>query len=165
MGRVGGSKPRARGPLDRGRRRVCHTGRALRRTLSLEESRAATIPAGIAFPDVPGWLDVGHPDTCEELAQTALASGATIVRDVREVTVTAGSRPSVDYAIDGVTRSVAARMIVGADGRNSTTRRQMGIELEQSAVRTHGAGCWCRASMHGRWTSGRWARSATSTTS
>ncbi len=113
--------------------------------LSFEESRAATIPAGIAFPDLPGWIEVGHPFACEALAQTALASGATIARGVRDVAVAAGSRPSVDYSIDGASRSVATRMIVGADGRSSTTRRQIGIDLEFMGRTPHRAGSWYSA--------------------
>src|SRR5207237_9590825 len=51
-----------------------------------------------------------------------------------------GPQPLVTYARDGQTTSVTPRLVVGADGRESTVRRQLGFELHATEPRTMGAG-------------------------
>jgi 2-polyprenyl-6-methoxyphenol hydroxylase-like FAD-dependent oxidoreductase len=92
------------------------------------------------LPGVPGALDVGHPEACEALIQAAGAAGATVIRGVGDVEIRAGSSPEVVYEHDDVAHEVSCRLIVGADGRMSTIRRQLGIELQQTTARTIGGG-------------------------
>jgi 2-polyprenyl-6-methoxyphenol hydroxylase-like FAD-dependent oxidoreductase len=89
---------------------------------------------------VRGSLDVGHPEACEALNRAAADAGASVVRGVGDVGVTAGPRPIVRYEHDDVEHVVSCRLVVGADGRMSTVRRQLGIGLHQTEPRTMGGG-------------------------
>ncbi len=75
----------------------------------------------------PPLLCLGHPRMCNVLDQAATAAGATFLRGVRQTRVTAGSRPVVSFELDGETRELHPRLVVGADGRHGQTRRQLGI--------------------------------------
>src|SRR5207237_6765869 len=59
---------------------------------------------------------------------------------VERVTVAAGPSPSVTYTVDGAEQHVACRLVVGADGRESTVRRQLGVDLHVAEPRLLGAG-------------------------
>jgi 2-polyprenyl-6-methoxyphenol hydroxylase-like FAD-dependent oxidoreductase len=103
---------------------------------SIEEALARTQDLTQLLPEVPGGLDVSHPAACEALAATAEASGAHLVRGVSDLAVTAGTRPEVRFAEDGREQRVSCRLVVGADGRTSQVRRQLGLPLRGTAVRT-----------------------------
>jgi 2-polyprenyl-6-methoxyphenol hydroxylase-like FAD-dependent oxidoreductase len=92
------------------------------------------------LPGVPGGLHLGHPETCQALADEAVAAGACLLRGVSAVEVRAGTDPSVRFARGGNPEEVHPRLIVGADGRTSTVRAQAGIPLRRDADRTVGAG-------------------------
>ncbi|MBY8889355.1 FAD-dependent monooxygenase [Streptomyces sp. PTM05] len=92
------------------------------------------------LPGIRGVLDVGHPEACEALATAAEEAGATVVRGIGDVMVTAGSAPSVRYELDGMEYEVPCRLVVGADGRMSTVRRQLGIPLTQTPPNSLGGG-------------------------
>lgn len=81
------------------------------------------------LPGVPGPLAIGHPQACQALFDAAVAAGAEEVRGVEGFEVEAGARPRVRYAVDGQAREAEARLVVGADGRNSQVRKQLGVEL------------------------------------
>ncbi len=87
-------------------------------------------------PGVPGTLNVGHPEACEALAQAAAIAGATVVRGVGEVQIEPGATPAVQYEHDGTTSRLRCRLVVGADGRLSTVRRQVDIRLQETTPRT-----------------------------
>jgi 2-polyprenyl-6-methoxyphenol hydroxylase-like FAD-dependent oxidoreductase len=92
------------------------------------------------MPGVPGGLALGHPATCQALADAAVTAGARLLRGVTAVEVHAGDRPRVGFDHDGVTHEVRPRLVVGADGRASGVRRQLGIPLHRGAERTFAAG-------------------------
>ena len=102
------------------------------------EERA--IPLDRLLPGVPGALDVGHPQACESLAQAAAEAGATVLRGVGDVEVVPGVRPTLRYELDDLTTAVSAGLVVGADGRTSSVRRQLGLALHETAPRTMGGG-------------------------
>jgi len=87
------------------------------------------------FPGVPGPLCASHPGMCQALAEDAVRSGAELVRGVTEVRVQTGRRPSLTF-LNGAEREVRPRLIIGADGRTSTVRRQSGIHLNKAPA-TH----------------------------
>ena len=91
-------------------------------------------------PGVPGVLDVGHPQACEELAAAAVAAGATVLRGVGDVEVVPGTPASLRYELDDLVTTVSAGLVVGADGRMSSVRRQLGLALHETAPRTLGGG-------------------------
>jgi 2-polyprenyl-6-methoxyphenol hydroxylase-like FAD-dependent oxidoreductase len=105
-----------------------------------QHAEAAASALDGLLPGVPGALDVGHPQACEALATAAARAGARVVRGVGDVEVVAGAAPVVRYEHDDVAHEAAARLVVGADGRMSTVRRQAGIALEQTTPRTMGGG-------------------------
>jgi 2-polyprenyl-6-methoxyphenol hydroxylase-like FAD-dependent oxidoreductase len=105
-----------------------------------EVAEANAVPLDGFVPGVPGSLNVGHPQACEALAQAAAEAGASVVRGVGEVVVTPGSAPAIAYDLDDVPHHVRCRLVVGADGRSSSVRRQVGIELHETIPRIAAAG-------------------------
>lgn len=105
-------------------------------TVAAEDAEAQALPLGMFAEGVPGFLDVGHPQASQALADHAVEAGATLVRGVGEVELTAGARPSVRYERDGAVHEVRPRVVVGADGRASTVRKQLGLDLHETTPRT-----------------------------
>jgi 2-polyprenyl-6-methoxyphenol hydroxylase-like FAD-dependent oxidoreductase len=105
-------------------------------TLTPQEAEAQRFPLGVFAEGVPGFLDVGHPQASEALLENAIAAGAHVVRGVGDVEVAAGAAPSVRYELDGSAHETRPRIVVGADGRASTVRKQLGIELQETTART-----------------------------
>ena len=90
----------------------------------------AMIPLSIMVEGIPGALNMRHPDACQALIDAAVAAGATVVRGVHDVHLSAGQTVSVTYTSDGAGET-RARLVVGADGRSSTVRRQANISLQR----------------------------------
>ncbi|MFF2774209.1 FAD-dependent oxidoreductase [Streptomyces sp. NPDC058052] len=105
-----------------------------------ETARANALHLDDMLPGIRGVLDVGHPEACEALASAAAQAGATVVRGVGDVMVTGGAHPSVRYEHDDVECEVPCRLVVGADGRTSTVRRQLGVSLTQTPPNSLGGG-------------------------
>jgi len=100
------------------------------------------------FPGVQGPLCASHPRMCQALAEDAVRSGADLVQGVAGVRVQTGRRPSITF-LNGAEREVRPRLIIGADGRASTVRRQSGIHLNKvpathvvSGLLVEGASRW-----------------------
>lgn len=98
-------------------------------------AEAARSDRSTFFPGVQGPLCASHPGACRALAEAAVRSGAEQVRAVAGVRVQAGKRPLISFR-NGTEREVRPRLIIGADGRASTVRRQSGIHLN-TAPGTH----------------------------
>jgi len=95
-------------------------------------AEAAALPLAGLLPDIPGPLCIGHPKSCQLLHDTAVASGATVLRGVSDIlTLAFGASPSVSYLHDGAEHTAMCKIIVGADGRGSIVRRMAGIELHR----------------------------------
>ncbi len=90
----------------------------------------APIPMSMMVEGIPGALNMRHPDACQALIDAAAAAGATVVRGVHDVKLSAGQPVSVTYTTDRA-EEMRARLVVGADGRSSTVRRQAGIVLQR----------------------------------
>jgi 2-polyprenyl-6-methoxyphenol hydroxylase-like FAD-dependent oxidoreductase len=100
------------------------------------QAEVAVPPLDGILPGVPGVLHVGHPQACEALTQAAAAAGAIVIRGVSDVELNSGDAPMVRYQQDDVGHELRCRLVVGADGRVSTVRRRLGIELHQTTPRT-----------------------------
>ncbi len=98
------------------------------------------VPVSIAVPDVGGTLNLRHPIACQTLLESAESAGARVVRGVKDVRLTGGSNPHLTYDLDGECIELTAALVVGADGRASTIRRQSGIELHHQNPVSHIAG-------------------------
>lgn len=79
---------------------------------------------------VSGSMNMGHPAACQALLDAATDAGANVIREVTGVTVAPGVRPVVSWNVAGERYETAPDLVVGADGRASTVRKQSGIELE-----------------------------------
>lgn len=101
----------------------------------LAQAEAVAPPLDQILHGVRGALDVGHPEACEALTRAAAAAGATVIRGVGDVDVEPGDAPVVRYEHDDVAHELRCRVVVGADGRMSTVRRRLGIELNQTTPR------------------------------
>jgi menaquinone-9 beta-reductase len=104
------------------------------------DGEPAEIPVAMMVEDIPGTLNLRHPVACQALVDAAAASGATVVRGVRDVKLSGGGSPAVSYTTDGDAHEVRASLVVGADGRNSTVRKQAGITLERQPAISYIAG-------------------------
>jgi 2-polyprenyl-6-methoxyphenol hydroxylase-like FAD-dependent oxidoreductase len=69
-----------------------------------------------------------HPDMCDLLNAEAIKSGAELIRGVSDLQVIAGIAPEVRFRHESVERKFTPRIVIGADGRNSVVRSQVGIE-------------------------------------
>jgi len=98
-------------------------------------AETAKSDASTILPGVRGPLCASHPQACQALADEAVRLGAELVRGVGEVRVQAGARPSVTY-LNGAEMQVRPRLVIGADGRASTVRKQSGIHINKAAA-TH----------------------------
>jgi 2-polyprenyl-6-methoxyphenol hydroxylase-like FAD-dependent oxidoreductase len=98
-------------------------------TLDPAEARKASQPLDAFAPDVPGPLCLGHPSHCQALFDEAARRGATMVRGVEIDAIFAGDAPRVIYTVEGERREARARLLIGADGRNSIVRDACNIQL------------------------------------
>jgi 2-polyprenyl-6-methoxyphenol hydroxylase-like FAD-dependent oxidoreductase len=98
------------------------------------------IPAGMMIPDIPGSLNLRHPEACAALEHAARAAGATVRRGTRDVDFTFGAAPSVRWRDGSGEHEVQARIVVGADGRRSRVRKALGLELDRAPVINHVTG-------------------------
>ena len=80
-------------------------------------------------PEVPGMLCMSHPAMCRVLAAEAERAGAVFLRGVKDIAVTAGAPPHISFSHGGRRIAWTPRLIVGADGRNSRVRWQLGFRL------------------------------------
>jgi 2-polyprenyl-6-methoxyphenol hydroxylase-like FAD-dependent oxidoreductase len=109
-------------------------------TMEPMKAEAEAVALDGILPDVPGSLGVGHPQACEALARAASEAGAQVLRGVEVADVQVGRAPSVRYRVGGAERIARCRLVVGADGRESTIRRQAGIPLHATEPRLRAAG-------------------------
>ena len=95
-----------------------------------EQSEAEVIDLSAMVPGIDGPMTQRHPDACQALFDAAVAAGARGIRGVEEISVDlSGPSPRVGFVCDGLAHEAFGRMVVGADGRQSTVRRQLKIEL------------------------------------
>jgi len=93
---------------------------------ALEEALPLALLTGIDGP-----MTQRHPDACQALCDAATAAGAYTRRGVDVASVEAGERPAVRWTDERGEHHATARLLVGADGRNSMVRRSLGLELEK----------------------------------
>ena len=77
------------------------------------------------LPEISGALCIGHPTICNAFSESAKAAGAQVTNGIKDIEITAGGRPTVSFSVDGLQTQLSARLIVGADGRNSLLRKEL----------------------------------------
>jgi 2-polyprenyl-6-methoxyphenol hydroxylase-like FAD-dependent oxidoreductase len=98
-------------------------------TLSPDRAEASARDLRTAHPIGTGPLCAGHPAMCDALCSAAEEAGARVLRGVRHIAVAAGEPPSITFEHDEQRIAWMPRLIVGADGRDSTVRRQLGFAV------------------------------------
>ena len=91
-------------------------------------------------PQEAGWLTYYHPAMQDVLLQAAADAGAEVRRGVQVTDVRPGSPARVTIQEDGAIKELEARLVVGADGRSSATRRLGGFRSEKDLPRLLFAG-------------------------
>jgi len=78
-------------------------------------------------------LNMFHPDIQEVVMKRAIDAGATVLRGSTVLSLNAGpgKSPSVTYELEGKLLSETARIVVGADGRNSQMRIWGGFDVRR----------------------------------
>jgi 2-polyprenyl-6-methoxyphenol hydroxylase-like FAD-dependent oxidoreductase len=97
-------------------------------TYSVEGAVAASIDLPTAAPHFEPSLAFHHPVMQQALIEEAALAGATVWRPSKLVSLTPGDPPAAEVVVDGVVQEVTARLIVGADGRDSQVARLGGFE-------------------------------------
>jgi 2-polyprenyl-6-methoxyphenol hydroxylase-like FAD-dependent oxidoreductase len=72
-----------------------------------------------------------HPQMQEALIQDAENAGAEVRRGVRVRGIETGAEPKAHLEWNGSSETVSARLVVGADGRNSPVRKWAGFETSR----------------------------------
>jgi 2-polyprenyl-6-methoxyphenol hydroxylase-like FAD-dependent oxidoreductase len=76
-----------------------------------------------------------HPDMQDVLLREAESAGAEVRRGARVRGVEPGEEPAVLVEHDGREQRIGARLVVGADGRNSSVRKWAGFETKKDPER------------------------------
>ncbi len=95
---------------------------------SPEDARKYPLPMDQMVPGVRGAINLGHPRICNALNAAAIAAGATLLRGVDRIQVSAGLPAQIEFTHSGLNYTLSPRIVVGADGRGSTVARQVGFE-------------------------------------
>jgi menaquinone-9 beta-reductase len=82
-----------------------------------------------------GSLNFYHPAMQEALIHLAADAGADVRRGVTVTQVSPGEPPTMSVRVDGNVESVHARLVVGADGRQSRVRRGGGFTVARDPKR------------------------------
>jgi 2-polyprenyl-6-methoxyphenol hydroxylase-like FAD-dependent oxidoreductase len=111
-------------------------GHFIRRHVSFDpaldpDEALATSTELALLPGVDGPMTQRHPDACQALFDAATAEGADTRRGVDDVAVSLDPQPTVNWRDGSGTHEATARLVVGADGRNSIVRRSIGFELHK----------------------------------
>jgi 2-polyprenyl-6-methoxyphenol hydroxylase-like FAD-dependent oxidoreductase len=109
-------------------------GHVIRRHATFDPARdpqdVLAEPTDLALlPGIDGPMTQRHPDACQALIDAAAAAGCATRRGVEDVAVSFGARPVVTWRDGAGAHRSSARLVVGADGRNSQVRRAAGFEL------------------------------------
>jgi len=102
--------------------------------LTRAQAEAGAIRFAGIHPEAPGPLCMEHVVMQNVALDAAAEAGAVVRRGVSQITVTPGAHPSLAFEHDGSRHEVSCGWIVGADGRTSTVRRQLGIDLQEAPL-------------------------------
>lgn len=97
-------------------------------------AEARRMELGQFVEGIPGPLCLEHVIMQNVALQSAVEAGATVLRGVSRTTFTSGSAPTVFYQHAGANHELSARWLVGADGRTSQVRRQLGMVLQEDPL-------------------------------
>jgi 2-polyprenyl-6-methoxyphenol hydroxylase-like FAD-dependent oxidoreductase len=96
-------------------------------TYYVEGVATPTIDLRTAEPHLEPSLAFRHAEMQEVLITEAVSAGATVWRPAKMAALTPGDAPTAEIAFNGGIRTVRARLIVGADGRESQVAHLAGF--------------------------------------
>jgi 2-polyprenyl-6-methoxyphenol hydroxylase-like FAD-dependent oxidoreductase len=96
-------------------------------TYYVEGVATPTIDLRTAEPHLEPSLAFRHAEMQEALITEAVSAGATVWRPAKMAALTPGDAPAAEIAFNGGIRTVRARLIVGADGRESQVAHLAGF--------------------------------------
>jgi menaquinone-9 beta-reductase len=96
-------------------------------TYYVEGVATPTIDLRTAEPHLEPSLAFRHAEMQEALITEAVSAGATVWRPAKMAALTPGDAPAAEIAFNGGIRMVRARLIVGADGRESQVAHLAGF--------------------------------------
>lgn len=76
-------------------------------------------------------LTMYHPAMQEAVLKAAEAAGAEVRRGTKALAVIAGAEPKVEIEGGAGKETLSARLVVGADGRNSMVRKWAGFDVQE----------------------------------
>jgi len=115
-------------------------GHHLRRSVIFDELLAPAQAAADVLalddlhPAAPGPLCMEHVAMQNTLLRHARSCGAKVRRGVSALKVEAGTSPTVHFMHDSVAFTHGCKLLIGADGRSSSVRRQLGLALDEQPV-------------------------------
>ncbi len=98
--------------------------------LEAERARSRALDLSGILDGVPGALCLQHTTFCNALNEAATDAGAKLFRGVSRMRIVGGLRPEMSFVESGTSKTIRARLIVGADGRGSQVARQSGIRMQ-----------------------------------
>ncbi len=98
-------------------------------TVPPTQAEASPMDLRAVHPIGTGPLCASHPGMCAALCAAAIDAGAVVLRGVGKIVVEAGARPSIAFDHLGEHFAWRPRLVIGADGRTSVVRRQLGFEM------------------------------------
>ncbi len=102
-------------------------------TVDPDAAEANALDLRQLHPIGTGPMSIGHPAICDAFDEAAVGAGAVLIRGVQDVEVRAGARPEIAFEHEGVRHHWRPSLIIGADGRTSTVRRQLGMRMLHDA--------------------------------
>jgi len=98
------------------------------------QAEATALAYDAVAPGLPAPLCIEHVAMQNALLGHAQACGARVLRGTVDLRVAVGLRPRVTFAHAGEHHELRPRLVVGADGRSSSVRRQLGLVLDEDPV-------------------------------
>lgn len=104
------------------------------------------MPAGVGRydslgPNVPNELAIYHPAMQSALLDHARDCGVRVLRPARVTNFSRAPQCRLQVVTDAATYDVCARLVIGADGRDSTTRRWVGARTIREPIHHQVGGC------------------------
>ena len=101
---------------------------------ALEGVEELALPLDGVHPESDGPLCLEHVVMQDALLARASEAGVDVRRGVSGVEISGGAEPSVRFRHEDRERVVRSRLVVGADGRASSVRRQAGIPIQEDPI-------------------------------